>query len=62
MKRYMVIIVMEDKTVNVRFYESITALRRYASYMLNEGAISVELYVRGAWGYERTNMEDEFSY
>lgn len=62
MKRYMVIIVMEDKSVKVRFYESITALRRYASHMLNEGAISAELYVRGPWGYERTNMADEFSY
>lgn len=58
MKHYMVIIVLADKTVNVRFYESVAALRRYTSYMLREGAISAELYVRGPWGYERTNMLD----
>lgn len=62
MKKYMVIIVMKDQTVNVRFYERHGALKSYVSYMSCVGAISMELYVRGPWGYERTNMSDELGF
>lgn len=62
MKKYMVIVVMEDKTVNVRFYKCREALKSYVLDMARAGAIKIELYVRGPWGYELTNMTAEFGF
>ena len=62
MRTYMIVI--QDRNTNEEdaiFFNSAVATAGAIGYLLDDEEMRVELYKRGAWGYERANISDELS-